>query len=354
MKSHAAILLALQLIFATTAGAADLARLVRERIDAYETAVRANTQRIIDAQTEEERARHRAAIPAADPYAAEVLRLIESHPDDSGLVEGLNWLVTQCLHLPAGKTALDLIATRYADRAGLAPAIKRLEDTAPEQSAPVLEAVLAQNQHPEERAAATFALGRQQLAVFESTPDTAARETARTRAAALLESVLTTYPEVSIQGSTLADQAAALLFEMTHLSPGATAPEISGTDHQDKPFQLSDYRGRHVILVFWGDWCHGCHGLQPALAEIAARHQHKPLAILGVNTDDRVTARKALAASTLPWRCWLDGSTSGPITREWNLRHFPTIYLISPDGVILAKDASIPALAQALDHVLSS
>ncbi len=349
MKTHALMLLAV-LVLAATATTGDLAQNIRARIDAYENAVRANTQRIIDAQSEEERARYRASIPAADPYAAEVLKLIEARPDDPGVVEGLNWLVTQCAHLPAGKTALDWIASRYADRAGLAPALKRLEDRDPAQSASVLEAVLAKSSHSEELAAATFALGRQQLAVFEAAPDPAEREAAGARAAELLERVITTYPEVSIQGLTLADQAAALLFEMTHLSPGATAPEISGSDHEDKAFKLSDYRGRHVVLVFWGDWCHGCHGLQPVLAAISARHAGKPLAILGVNTDDRVTARKVLAASTLPWRCWLDGSTSGPITREWNLRHFPTLYLIDPDGVILEKDASLHALGEVLDR----
>lgn len=354
MNLRAAILLFLALASAARLPADDLAKTIRARVEAYENAVRANTLRIVEAQTEEERARYRASIPAADPYAEEVLKLIEASPDDPAVVEGLNWLVTQCLYLPPGQAALEKIASRYAALPGLAPALKRLEDCDPALAAPALAAVLKQNPHQEEQAAATYALARHQFAAFEAAANPQTRAEARARAAELLERLVTTYPQVSIQGFPLADQAAALLFEMTHLSPGATAPEITGRDHENQEFKLSDYRGRHVLLVFWGDWCHGCHGLQPLLAEISTRHSGKPLAILGVNTDGRATALKALAASTLDWRCWLDGSTSGPITSEWNLRHFPTLYLIGPDGVILEKDPSLPALSEALNRALGS
>ena len=62
--------------------------------------------------------------------------------------------------------------------------------------------------------------------------------------------------------------------------------------------------------------CHGCHGVMPLLADLGTRYQSKPFAILGINTDDEATARTALATNPVPWRCWLDGSTSGPITSE--------------------------------------
>jgi hypothetical protein len=32
------------------------------------------------------------------------------------------------------------------------------------------------------------------------------------------------------------------------------APEISGADIDGKPFKLSDYRGKVVVLDFWGNW----------------------------------------------------------------------------------------------------
>jgi cytochrome oxidase Cu insertion factor (SCO1/SenC/PrrC family) len=35
---------------------------------------------------------------------------------------------------------------------------------------------------------------------------------------------------------------------------GQLAPEIEGKDIDGKSFKLSDYRGRVVLLDFWGDW----------------------------------------------------------------------------------------------------
>jgi cytochrome oxidase Cu insertion factor (SCO1/SenC/PrrC family) len=35
---------------------------------------------------------------------------------------------------------------------------------------------------------------------------------------------------------------------------GQPAPEIEGMDSDHKPFKLSDYRGKVVLLDFWGHW----------------------------------------------------------------------------------------------------
>jgi hypothetical protein len=37
-------------------------------------------------------------------------------------------------------------------------------------------------------------------------------------------------------------------------SVGARAPEITGSDLEGLPFQLSDCRGKLVLLDFWGVW----------------------------------------------------------------------------------------------------
>ena len=35
---------------------------------------------------------------------------------------------------------------------------------------------------------------------------------------------------------------------------GEVAPEIEGEDLDGVPFKLSDYRGKVVVLDFWGNW----------------------------------------------------------------------------------------------------
>jgi peroxiredoxin len=38
------------------------------------------------------------------------------------------------------------------------------------------------------------------------------------------------------------------------LQPGKIAPDIVGEDIDGKPMKLSDFRGKVVLLDFWGFW----------------------------------------------------------------------------------------------------
>ena len=42
--------------------------------------------------------------------------------------------------------------------------------------------------------------------------------------------------------------------EVGKFSVGSVAPEIEGEDLAGTNFKLSDYRGKVVLLDFWGDW----------------------------------------------------------------------------------------------------
>src|SRR5262249_19718031 len=53
---------------------------------------------------------------------------------------------------------------------------------------------------------------------------------------------------------TLGEVAKSELFELRHLRIGMTAPDIEGEDLDGVKFKLSDYRGKVVVIDFWGDW----------------------------------------------------------------------------------------------------
>lgn len=49
-------------------------------------------------------------------------------------------------------------------------------------------------------------------------------------------------------------QADSFLFELENLQVGKTAPDFTVTDENGATFHLSDYRGKVVVLDFWGFW----------------------------------------------------------------------------------------------------
>jgi AhpC/TSA family len=52
----------------------------------------------------------------------------------------------------------------------------------------------------------------------------------------------------------MANSQLARIKNLPFLRVGKMAPEIAGEDIDGKPFKLSDYRGKIVLLDFWGHW----------------------------------------------------------------------------------------------------
>jgi peroxiredoxin len=139
------------------------------------------------------------------------------------------------------------------------------------------------------------------------------------------------------------------LFELRNLSVGKVAPDIIGHDHEGKPFRLSDYRGKVVVLTFSGNWCGPCVGMYPQERELVAKLKDRPFALLSVNTDpDIATLKKSIASGEITWRSWWDGGTTGPITTRWGILSFPSIFVIDRAGVIRFKNPRGADLDQAV------
>ncbi|MEZ5318307.1 MAG: TlpA disulfide reductase family protein [Vicinamibacterales bacterium] len=127
------------------------------------------------------------------------------------------------------------------------------------------------------------------------------------------------------------------------LSVGKTAPEITGLDLEGRPFRLSDYRERVVVLVFSADWCAICRTQLPYERFLADQYANWPFALLGVETGAaRETALAGQRQHGVPHRAWWDapgeGAPDGQIAADWNVIGWPATYLIDADGVIRFVD----------------
>jgi hypothetical protein len=70
----------------------------------------------------------------------------------------------------------------------------------------------------------------------------------------LYERVAKDYADVKGFRGTLGEQAKKELFAFRFLAVGQPAPDIEGEDADGKKFKLSDYKGKVVLLDFWGNW----------------------------------------------------------------------------------------------------
>lgn len=83
-----------------------------------------------------------------------------------------------------------------------------------------------------------------------------ARYTRPKNANALYRKLIAKYGKLPYRATTYADIANALLspHPKSALAIGQPAPDITGTDVDGHSLKLSDYRGKVIVLDFWGDW----------------------------------------------------------------------------------------------------
>jgi len=90
--------------------------------------------------------------------------------------------------------------------------------------------------------------------------------------------------------TTVGGNASAVVYPAGHRP---LAPEFTGTTLTGSKLSFSSYRGKVVVLNFWGSWCVPCREEAPILAAVAAKYQPSEVSFLGVDVRD--TAASALA-----------------------------------------------------------
>jgi len=80
--------------------------------------------------------------------------------------------------------------------------------------------------------------------------------------------------------------------------------------------------------------------MYPHERSLVKKFANKPFALIGINSDrDLEELKPILKKENITWRSFWNGplGTSGPISTKWNVRGWPTIYLIDHKGVIRSK-----------------
>lgn len=150
------------------------------------------------------------------------------------------------------------------------------------------------------------------------------------------------YGRLKYQQTTFAEAADGAKYFFTHLSNGCVAPATVGEDVDGAPFRLSDYRGKVVMLRFWGDWCPACRAMYDYERDVVGRFRNQPFALIGVNSDSRERCKEAQRRSNLMWRTvWDGGDTRGPVSSVFRVEQWPTIIVIDAEGVIRFRSTGL-------------
>ncbi len=64
------------------------------------------------------------------------------------------------------------------------------------------------------------------------------------------------------------------------------APEFTLKDSQGRPVNLSDFKGKVVLLNFWATWCGPCKIEIPWFIDFEKRYKDKGFAVVGISMDE--------------------------------------------------------------------
>ncbi|HYW53310.1 MAG TPA: TlpA disulfide reductase family protein, partial [Dongiaceae bacterium] len=130
---------------------------------------------------------------------------------------------------------------------------------------------------------------------------------------------------------------AAAALALTGPQVGSAAPDFHLTTLGGKRVSLADYRGKTLVLNEWATWCPPCREETPDLIAAAKKLGGKgDVVFLGVDsTEAAPIVRAFIASKSLPYANAIDADKS--FSKAYDVRAFPTTFVISPDGVLRAR-----------------
>lgn len=135
------------------------------------------------------------------------------------------------------------------------------------------------------------------------------------------------------------------------LLPGHAAPEFEIDLYNGETFDLADYRGRVVVVNFWGSWCGPCRDEAPALEAVHEKYKDQGVVLLGISWRDTETA--ALEFIDQNNITYLNGPDTGlNIGDRYRILSVPETFVIDPEGNVSTAFYG-PLTGAELDRALS-
>jgi thiol-disulfide isomerase/thioredoxin len=138
---------------------------------------------------------------------------------------------------------------------------------------------------------------------------------------------------------------------------GEVAPDFEGKKADGSTLNLSDYRGKLVLLDFWGTWCAPCLSEIPGLTMIYDKYRNEKFGaangfeVLSVAMDkDKEKWENTIAKRGMVWAGHVSDlkRMGGEIGALYQVRDVPTKYLLNEKGVIISVNPTMEDLDKLL------
>lgn len=161
---------------------------------------------------------------------------------------------------------------------------------------------------------------------------------------------------ISIWGDTLRLKYVGQNVYPAGITEGYFIPKFNAKKLDNSVFSLDQYRGKFVLIDFWGTWCKPCIEFIPELKEINAAFKDKNFVLISVAYDnDSKKVVDFVKKEQMDWvHVYVDQKNrdNNSLIEKLKISVYPTTILIAPDGKIITRNKPINELKEILKKAL--
>ena len=137
------------------------------------------------------------------------------------------------------------------------------------------------------------------------------------------------------------------------LVKGALAPDFVQNDPDGKQVNLSDFKGKYLLVDFWASWCGPCRKENPHVLKLYNKYHDMGFDVLGVSLDKKMDPwLKAIEKDKLVWNHVSDLKGWGnEVAGMYGVKSIPHTVLLDKEGRIIARNLRSNTLAVELKKI---
>jgi thiol-disulfide isomerase/thioredoxin len=119
---------------------------------------------------------------------------------------------------------------------------------------------------------------------------------------------------------------------------------------------LSELRGKVILVDFWASWCPDCIREMPAVRQTYQKYKDKGFVVIGISLDkDAQALANFVAKKLIPWPQYFDGKGwENDFATKYGVHAIPEMWLINQRGQVASTEICVEKLEQSVEQLLSS